>query len=58
MKLENVLIVDPINGEYTGDIEIKGKTISGVIRKDYGYRDLDEIVMPGFVDPHTHAQKV
>jgi len=57
MKLEKVLIVDPIKGEYTGDIEIKGKKISEVIKKDFDYKDFNAIIMPGFVDPHTHAQK-
>jgi len=57
LKLEKVLIVDPVKGEYPGDIEIKDKKIYEVIKKDYDYKDLDTIVMPGFVDPHTHAQK-
>ena len=57
MKLEKVLIVDPINGEFTGDIETRDKKISKVIKKDYDSRDVNTIVMPGFVDPHTHAQK-
>ncbi|PNR92764.1 N-acetylglucosamine-6-phosphate deacetylase [Petrotoga sp. 9PWA.NaAc.5.4] len=55
MNLNRVLIVDPIKGEFTGDIEIKDKKISRVIVKDY--HKYDYIVMPGFVDTHTHAQK-
>ena len=33
MKLERVLIVDPIKGEFTGDIEINDKIISKVTQK-------------------------
>jgi N-acetylglucosamine-6-phosphate deacetylase len=55
MKLEKILIVDPIKGEFTGDIEIQGEKITKVIPKDY--KDYNSIVMPGFVDTHTHAQK-
>ncbi|HOB16063.1 MAG TPA: N-acetylglucosamine-6-phosphate deacetylase [Defluviitoga sp.] len=55
MKLEKVLIVDPIKGEFTGDVEIEGKKITKVSVKDY--YSYDNIVMPGFVDVHTHGQK-
>jgi len=55
MKLERVLIVDPIKGEFTGDIEINNKIISKVTLK--AYNDYKYIVMPGFVDVHTHGQK-
>jgi len=55
MIIENVLIVDPIDGEYTGNIEIKNEKIEKIEKinsKNYKY-----IIMPGFVDVHTHALK-
>jgi len=52
MKIENVLIVDPLIGEFTGDIITEGKTICDIIPH---YCNYEKIVMPGFADVHTHA---
>lgn len=53
MKIENVLLVDPLIGEFTGSIEIADGKIVSVERKDKS--EYHEIVMPGFVDTHTHG---
>lgn len=52
MRIEGVLIVDPIDGEYVGDVSIEGGKISGVELSD---RKADYILMPGFIDIHTHG---
>ena len=53
MNIENVLIVDPLDGAFTGNIEIANGKIVAVEKKETG--DFHEIVMPGFVDTHTHG---
>lgn len=52
MRIEGVLVVDPIDGEYVGDVFIEDGKISGVELSD---RKADYILMPGFVDIHTHG---
>jgi N-acetylglucosamine-6-phosphate deacetylase len=54
MIFKNVLIVDPVKGSFTGDVYIENNIISRVDRNEV---DHDYILMPGFVDLHTHAQK-
>lgn len=54
MIIQNVLIVDPVKGSFAGDVHIEKKRITKVDRKDI---NPDFILMPGFVDLHTHAQK-
>ncbi|OAA32532.1 N-acetylglucosamine-6-phosphate deacetylase [Kosmotoga arenicorallina S304] len=54
MKLENILIVDPVDGEYTGSINIEDEEIVDIRRLECTPK---AIVMPGFVDPHTHGQR-
>ncbi|WGS63942.1 N-acetylglucosamine-6-phosphate deacetylase [Marinitoga aeolica] len=53
MEIKNILIVDPIDGEYVGDIIIENDIIKQIIKKDNNYYDY--ILMPGFVDTHTHG---
>ncbi|OQY10757.1 MAG: N-acetylglucosamine-6-phosphate deacetylase, partial [Marinitoga sp. 4572_148] len=53
MILKNLLIVDPIDGEYTGNVEIENRRITKITKiKNEEY---DYILMPGFVDTHTHG---
>ncbi|HAA85161.1 MAG TPA: N-acetylglucosamine-6-phosphate deacetylase [Kosmotogaceae bacterium] len=53
MILKNVLTVDPINGERVATIEIdSGRIVS--LKESFDVTS-DQIVMPGFFDPHTHA---
>ncbi|AKI98285.1 N-acetylglucosamine-6-phosphate deacetylase [Kosmotoga pacifica] len=53
MKIEDLLIVDPVDGEYTGSVKIgKGKIVD--IRRYHCTPKA--ILMPGFVDVHTHGQ--
>ncbi|SHF21156.1 N-acetylglucosamine 6-phosphate deacetylase [Marinitoga hydrogenitolerans DSM 16785] len=52
MKIENVLIADPIDGEYTGDVIISNNKIEKIIKRNTEY---NYILMPGFVDTHTHG---
>ncbi|KLO23019.1 MULTISPECIES: N-acetylglucosamine-6-phosphate deacetylase [unclassified Marinitoga] len=54
MIIDNILIVDPIDGEYTGKIILSDNKIKKVLKekKEYEY-----ILMPGFVDTHTHGYK-
>ncbi|KAF2956131.1 N-acetylglucosamine-6-phosphate deacetylase [Marinitoga sp. 38H-ov] len=54
MLIENVLIVDPIDGEYVGDVVIEGNLIKSIKKHDKTY---NYILMPGFVDTHTHGYK-
>ncbi|ANQ54631.1 N-acetylglucosamine-6-phosphate deacetylase [Thermosipho sp. 1063] len=51
MIIEKALIVDPIEGEFTGDIEFDKKIIN-VKKYDCTPKLL---LMPGFVDTHTHG---
>ncbi|PLV58396.1 N-acetylglucosamine-6-phosphate deacetylase [Thermotoga sp. KOL6] len=53
MVLEGLLIVDPLDGEFTGDLEIEEGKIAR-IKKKY-YHNIKGILMPGFVDPHIHG---
>ncbi|MGC8820229.1 MAG: N-acetylglucosamine-6-phosphate deacetylase [Fervidobacterium sp.] len=52
MILEDVLIVDPIDGEYVGSIEFDDKIHK--VRKS-NKNSYKSIVMPAFVDPHIHG---
>jgi len=52
-KIGNILIVDPIKGEFVGNVLVDGGRIESVIPKNsdvYKY-----IAMPGFIDLHTHG---
>ncbi|MDK2954300.1 N-acetylglucosamine-6-phosphate deacetylase [Kosmotoga sp. DU53] len=51
MLIERVLIVDPVDGEYTGSVQF-GEKIERIMKKETDY---DYILMPGFIDPHTHG---
>ena len=53
MKLTDLLIVDPIDGSYTGEITIEGHKIKHVEKT--GNDDFEHILMPGFADTHTHG---
>ncbi|MDK2886458.1 MAG: N-acetylglucosamine-6-phosphate deacetylase [Thermosipho sp. (in: thermotogales)] len=52
MIIEKVLIVDPVDGEYCGSVEIEDGVITKVEKKD---SIPNKILMPGFVDTHTHG---
>jgi len=52
MLIENTYIVDPIDGEYCGNVEYKNGVIIKVERKECTPK---HILMPGFVDTHTHG---
>ncbi|ABR30558.1 N-acetylglucosamine-6-phosphate deacetylase [Thermosipho melanesiensis] len=51
MVVEKALIVDPIEGEYTGDVEFEEEIIN-IKRYDCTPK---YVLMPGFVDTHTHG---
>lgn len=51
MIIDNVLIVDPIDGEFTGSIEFEDKILS-IRRYDCTPK---YVLMPGFADTHTHG---
>ncbi|BBE31671.1 N-acetylglucosamine-6-phosphate deacetylase [Tepiditoga spiralis] len=52
MILKNCLIVDPLDGEYTGEVLIEKNIIKKITQKTLSY---DKILMPGFIDTHTHG---
>uniref|UniRef100_A0A7C5VK23 N-acetylglucosamine-6-phosphate deacetylase n=1 Tax=Fervidobacterium thailandense TaxID=1008305 RepID=A0A7C5VK23_9BACT len=52
MILEDVLIVDPVDGEYVGTVEFDEVIHKVVKTNKSNYR---AILMPGFVDPHIHG---
>ena len=52
-KINDVLIVDPVKGEFVGDILIDGERIERVIPKDSNVHEYT--AMPGFIDWHTHG---
>ena len=52
MKIEGVLVVDPVDGEYVGDVYVEDGKISSVELSD---RKASFIMMPGFIDIHTHG---
>ena len=54
MRFENVLVVDPIDGEFVGSVETEENVISE-IKRVKGTQEFERILMPGFVDPHTHG---
>ena len=54
MELEKALIVDPVDGEYTGSVTIGDEKIAEIRRFSC---TPEVIVMPGFVDLHTHGQR-
>jgi N-acetylglucosamine-6-phosphate deacetylase len=54
MKFENILIVDPVEGEFTGTVSTNENYITNVERIEE-VSDYENIMMPGFVDPHTHG---
>ena len=56
MVFENVLVVDPVDGEYAGIVEVTRGFISGV-RRRAGCPDCELLLLPGFVDLHTHGSK-
>ncbi|SHH52200.1 N-acetylglucosamine-6-phosphate deacetylase [Thermosipho atlanticus] len=53
MVIERVLIVDPIDGEYCGSVVIENGVIVDIIKNNSAPR---YIVMPGFVDSHSHGK--
>ncbi|APT76141.1 N-acetylglucosamine-6-phosphate deacetylase [Marinitoga sp. 1137] len=53
MEISKLLIVDPIDGEYTGKIIINNGKIEKIIKTEDSYYDY--ILMPGFIDTHTHG---
>ena len=53
MKIENVLIADPVKGEFTGDVLLENGDIKSISPRDL--KKYNAILMPGFVDPHTHG---
>lgn len=55
MIIENVTIVDPIDGVYFGSIEFDDK-INKIVKKDHVTTG-DRILMPAFIDPHIHGIK-
>ncbi|MCX7653826.1 MAG: N-acetylglucosamine-6-phosphate deacetylase [Fervidobacterium sp.] len=52
MVLENVLIVDPIDGEYVGTVEFEERIYKVLRTERSTYKS---ILMPGFIDPHIHG---
>lgn len=52
MLLENVLIVDPIDGEYVGTVEFEER-IERIVKTNKS--EYKSILMPAFVDPHIHG---
>lgn len=52
MIVEKVLIVDPIDGEFTGDVEMEEGKIVKIEKRECIPRG---VLMPGFVDPHIHG---
>ncbi len=54
MLVENVLIVDPVDGEYIGTIEFEDVIFEIKKSKKSNY---EHIIMPAFVDPHIHGIK-
>lgn len=54
MKFKDILIVDPVDGEFTGSVNINQNFITNVERIEE-VTDYEYIMMPGFVDPHTHG---
>ncbi|HCI29244.1 MAG TPA: N-acetylglucosamine-6-phosphate deacetylase [Fervidobacterium sp.] len=56
MILEDVLIVDPIDGQYVGTIEYDD-VIRIIRRSDTVSPNEEDILFPAFVDPHIHGIK-
>ncbi|QAV32761.1 N-acetylglucosamine 6-phosphate deacetylase [Fervidobacterium changbaicum] len=54
MIIENVLIVDPLDGEYVGSVEFEDVILD--VKKS-NKSTYDNILMPAFVDPHIHGIK-
>lgn len=52
-KISDILIVDPIKGEFVGDVLIDSGRIESVIPKNSDV--YKHIAMPGFIDLHTHG---
>ncbi|HDP77813.1 MAG TPA: N-acetylglucosamine-6-phosphate deacetylase [Mesotoga infera] len=52
MELERVLVVDPVDGEYTANIRISGTKIESIAKTG---GEFSSIAMPGFVDTHSHG---
>lgn len=47
-------IIDVVNSRiFRGTIEIEGKNIINIIEDD---NDVEQIIMPGFVDSHIHIE--
>ncbi|MDK2886556.1 MAG: N-acetylglucosamine-6-phosphate deacetylase [Thermosipho sp. (in: thermotogales)] len=53
MIFENVLIVDPVYGEFCGDVEVEDGIITKVKKKEC--IEPKNILLPGFVDTHSHG---
>ncbi|MEJ5257589.1 MAG: N-acetylglucosamine-6-phosphate deacetylase [Fervidobacterium sp.] len=54
MVIENVLIVDPVDGEYVGSVEFNDVILK--IKKE-DKMSYEHILLPAFVDPHIHGIK-
>ena len=52
VKLENLLVVDPIDGEYVASLELEDGKIVSIEEVD---KRPEAVVMPGFIDVHTHG---
>jgi N-acetylglucosamine-6-phosphate deacetylase len=53
LEIKNVLVVDPLKGEFVGDVLWEEETIKKVTPKNSSI--FEKILMPGFIDPHTHG---
>lgn len=52
MELRNVLVVDPVDGEYVANVRVSGRKIESV---EMSQGSPSGLLMPGFVDVHTHG---
>ncbi|WP_036225919.1 N-acetylglucosamine-6-phosphate deacetylase [Mesoaciditoga lauensis] len=53
MEIKNVLVVDPLKGEFVGDVQYEEGLIKRILPKSS--TSYEKILMPGFIDPHTHG---
>ncbi len=52
MELRNVLVVDPVDGEYVANVRVSGRKIESV---EMSQGSPSGLLIPGFVDVHTHG---
>lgn len=56
MDIKSVIVVDPIEGEYLANVKISGNKIEAVDKiGEVITSSRGKILMPGFVDTHTHG---